>query len=87
MQFSLRKRVNGGWAKRVNIRALQVSYWTENENERWISKLPEAGEPPDLDASTEENLAYKKKKDAGDNAYGNLMVLAHRNNCELIAIS
>lgn len=86
MQFSLRKRANGGWAKKVNIQALQVSSWTENENERWISKLPEAGEPPDLDASTEESLAYKKKKDASDKQYGNLMVLAHRNNCDLMAV-
>jgi hypothetical protein len=89
VQYGFRDRVSPEkWAKDVEINSLKISDWTTEESERWVSKLPEIGNPPakGVKASTEESVAYLKKKAEWDRQYGVLQRIAQTHNCDLIAV-
>ncbi len=78
------------WVKDVmpDLSAIPNGAWTKKASERWVSSLPEVGKPPEdaWNASTEESLAFQKRKNEWDKQYGALQELANHHNCDLIPV-
>jgi hypothetical protein len=87
-QYRIRSLVSGNWAKEVDISNLTISSWTKEQDESWISNLPDIMKPPDegFDASTLESVAYLERKKEWDQQYGALLQIAKNHKCDLMPV-
>lgn len=87
-QCRIRSLVSGNWAKEVDISNLKISSWTEEQDEAWVSNLPDVRKPPDegFNASTLESVAYLEWKKEWGRQHDALPQIAKNHNCVLVPI-
>lgn len=87
-QWRIRSLVTGSWAKEVDILDLKISSWTAEQEEAWISNLPDIRKPHDegFNALTAESVAYLKRKGEWDRQHDALLQIAKNHNCDLVPI-
>lgn len=84
----IRTLVTGDWAGEVDLWDLTISAWAAEHDGERISNLPDVSRPPaeGFNVSTEESVAYVKRKGEWNRPHDALLQIAKNHNRDLIPI-